>query len=373
MATVLLSPGLVSPSLEARAAPSGPAIKIGIEAPASGPDARFGTQIRTGVAWGIRDADASGGILGHPGTIVFEDDGGDPKRVADVAKQLVADEVSVVVGPFSSALAVPASAIYAQAGILDLLPSATAPVVTERGLRTVFRLCAREDAQASIAARYLADHVARIAIVFDRTSEGKALADAVRARLAALGRKDVFYGSFTKGSPDLAALVQRLRAAGAQAVFVGAGGADAGALARQIHDAGARTVVMGGLQMASDDFAAAAGTGAEGSLIVFPRDPRTRPAAADLLRRLTAAGESTETYVFYAYAAVQVLQQAARQADSLAPAAIAAALHEGPSFSTVLGDLRFDGKGDAEPSDLAVYVWRKGASGRVTFDDLAKS
>ena len=45
------------------------------------------------------------------------DDGADPKRGIDVAKAFVADKVPVIVGPFSSAVAAPASALYAEAGL----------------------------------------------------------------------------------------------------------------------------------------------------------------------------------------------------------------------------------------------------------------
>jgi branched-chain amino acid transport system substrate-binding protein len=105
--------------------------------------------------------------------------------------------------------------------------------------------------------------------------------------------------------------------------------------------------------------------------MVFPQDPRLRPAAAGLLRRLQAKGINPDGTTFYAYAAIQVLQAAAASAKSLDPLAVAAAIHSGMVFQTVLGDLAFDAKGDPTVSDLGVYVWHKGPNGRIVYDDQA--
>lgn len=348
-------------------------VKIGLGAPLSGPDSVFGNQLRLGVQQAIEDGNASGGFLGERARIVPGDDGGDPKKGVDVAKTFVRTKIRFVVGHFSSAVTVPASAVYAEAGALDITPTAIAPLVTDRGLKTVFRTCGREDEQATVAAQYLTRHFTRIAILHDRTSTGKALADAVRKDLAGDGVREVFYGSVEKGTRDYPGLVSRLKAANVQIAFWGGTQTEAGLLVRQLRDANAKITLMGGVGIASDEFAGLAGPAADGTLMVFPRDPRRRPAAADLLRRLRAKGLDPDGYTFYAYAAVQVVQQAAAAAKSLEPAALTTAMHSGMTFRTVLGDIAFDAKGDPRTSDFTVYVWHKSPGGRMAYDDQANS
>ena len=347
------------------------ALTIGVSAPTSGPDAVFGDQLKVGVGQAIADINADGGFLGERATMRVADDGADPKRGVDVAKAFVADKVPVIVGPFSSAVAAPASALYAEAGLLDLLPAATAPAVTERGLATIFRLCAREDAQAPAAARYILRHFTRVAFLHDRTGPAKTLTDAVRAAVKGGTAHEVFYGSLEKGSRDAGALAARIKASGAQAVFWGGDPSEGGLLARQLKDSGAHVTLVGGFALASDEFANAAGPAADGALVLFPRDPRARPAAAALLRRLQARGQAPDGGVFTAYAAVQIVAQAAAKANSLDPKALATAMHAGDPFKTVLGDIAFDAKGDVSAPDLTIYVWRKGATGRLAIDDEA--
>ena len=46
-----------------------------------------------------------------------------------------------------------------------------------------------------------------------------------------------------------------------------------------------------------------------------------------------------EAYTLYSYAAVQIIKQAAESAKSLDPKKVAAKMHSGMKFNTVLGDI----------------------------------
>ncbi len=347
-------------------------LRIGVAAPLTGPDAVFGMQIRRGVEQSVMDANAAGGFNGEQARVDARDDGNEPKKAGDVARSFVQAGVPIVVGHLSSAASVPAAAIYGEAGTLEIAPMALAPSLTERGLPTVFRMCGRDDEQAGVAARYLLSrHVGRVAVVHDRTSAGKALADGVREALARAGTREVFYGSAGRGGD--AGLVERIKASAAQVVFFGGGTSDAGLLARQLRDANARASLMGGTALASEDYPSQAGAAADGTLLVFPEDAKARPTAAALLRRLRGVGFEPDASFFYGYAAVEVVQQAARAARSLEPAALAAAMHGGRVFKTVLGDIAFDAKGDLTATDGTIQLWHRGAYGRMTLDRQAKT
>lgn len=348
------------------------AVRIGVGAPLSGPDAVYGNAMKLGVEQAV--ADLGAGFAGRTAVALPRDDQNDPKKGVAVAEGFIAEKVDLVVGHFSSAVTIPASTVYADAGALMVTPTAEAPLVTDRGLATIFRTCGRVDEETAVAARFLAArHVARIAVVHDRSGAGKDFADGVRRRLAQVSLKDVYYGSFERGARDIAALAGRLKAAKAELVVFGGAPADAGLLAKQLREVGSRATLLGGIAMASDEFATVAGPAADGALVVFPEDPRTRPSAADLLHRLQARGIEPDFSVFYSYAAVQVMAQAATAAGSTEPGKLAAVMHDGRTFATVLGDLAFDAKGDPTVSDYGVYVWHRGAAGRMTFDEQARS
>jgi branched-chain amino acid transport system substrate-binding protein len=348
-------------------------VRIGVAGPMTTSDAAFGAQMRTGVEQAVADINASGGVLGQTLSVTIGDDAADPKRGRILANKFVADGIRFVIGDFNSSVTLASSDIYAAGGTLLITPGSTNPQVTERGLTTMFRTCGRDDGQTRVAADYLATQTGRrIAILHDRTSYGQGLADSVRANLAARGVQEAFFDGIAKGSRDFSATLARMEQAGADIVFWGGGAADAGLLARQMHERGRGAMLLGTDSLAGEDFASVAGLAGEGTLMTFPQDPRTRPAAADLVKRLAARNVAADPYVIYAYAAVQAIKGAAEAAHSLDPAAVAAALHAGSSFHTVLGDIAFDGKGDLTRPDAILYAWHKGPDGRLAFAPLAR-
>jgi len=77
-----------------------------------------------------------------------------------------------------------------------------------------------------------------------------------------------------------------------------------------------------------------------------------------------------QAYTLYSYAAVEIIKQAAEAASSLDPRKVAALMRSGRTFKTAIGDLSFDGKGDITRLDYVVYVWKKNASGQLTYTEM---
>ena len=42
-------------------------------------------------------------------------------------------------------------------------------------------------------------------------------------------------------------------------------------------------------------------------------------------------------------------------------------MHSGMTFDTVIGKFSFDKKGDRNDADYVMYVWKKGADGKIGF------
>ena len=348
-------------------------IRLGIGGPISGPDATFGGQLRMGVEQAVEDINASGGILGQQLIVSVGDDAADPKQGVSVANKFIGDEISFVVGHFNSSVTMPTSSIYAENNILNITPASTNPLITERGLDTVFRTCGRDYQQGLVAARFLANQKAKaVAIIHDKSTYGKGLADETRKNLDALGIKVVLYEGLNKGEKDYSAIVSKIKESQADIVYWGGVHTEAGLLIRQMRDQGVDTIVMAGDGIASDEFAAIGGPGVEGTFMTFPPDPRNRPDAAKVVAEFKAKDFNPETYTLYSYAAVEIMKQAAEMAKSADPSEMAKAMHSGMTFKTVIGDLNYDKKGDVMRTDYVVYVWKKGPDGRISYYELAK-
>ncbi|MET0527297.1 MAG: branched-chain amino acid ABC transporter substrate-binding protein [Microvirga sp.] len=344
-------------------------VKIGIGAPITGPNATYGAQFKNGVELAVEEINAAGGLNGQKLEIVVGDDVSDPKQGVSVANKFAAEGVKFVVGHFNSGVSIPASQVYEEAGLLQISPTSTNPTYTERGLWNTFRTCGRDDQQAAVAGAYLVDKYKgkKIAIIHDKTPYGKGLADETKKFINAKGLTEALYEGINAGEKDYSALVSKLKQIGADLVYWGGLHTEAGLIIRQMRDQGLNAQFMGPDGIVSAEFASIAGPGAEGTLMTFNADPRKNPNAKEVVAKFRARKIEPEAYTLYSYAAVQVLKQASDQAKSTDGKAIAGVMHSGKPFNTVLGELSYDKKGDVARPDYVLYVWKKGADGKIDY------
>jgi branched-chain amino acid transport system substrate-binding protein len=344
-------------------------VKFGMAGPITGPSAATGAQMKNGVEQAAIDINAAGGILGQKITVSYGDDVSDPKQGVSVANKFAADGVKFVIGDYNSGVTIPSSEVYQENGILQITPASTNPTVTERKMWNIFRVCGRDDQQGAVAGAYIVKHFKgkKIAIVHDKTTYGKGLADETKKALSKGGMKEVLYEGVNTGEKDFSALVSKIKSSGADLVYWGGLYTEGGLIVRQMRDQGVKAPLMGGDGITSDEFASVGGPGVEGTLMTYGPDPRSKPEAKKVVEEFRAKKFEPEAYTLYSYAGVQIIKQAAEAAKSLDPKKVAEKMHSGMHFKTVLGDISYDKKGDITKLDYVMYIWKKDASGKITY------
>jgi branched-chain amino acid transport system substrate-binding protein len=337
-------------------------IIIATVGPITGEYASFGAQMKAGLEQAVADINAKGGVLGQKLQAEIGDDACDPKQAVAVANQLVGKGVVFVAGHFCSGSSIPASSVYTDAGIIQISPASTNPKFTDfRPGPGTFRVCGRDDQQGSVAGLFLhtqfGDKI--IAIVDDKSTYGKGLADETRKALNATGTKEAVDESINAGEKDYTALVTKLKAANVDVLYFGGYHPEAGLIVRQMRDQGMKTILVSGDALVTDEFWQITGDAGEGTLMTFSPDPRKNPDAADVVKEFKDKGIEPEGYVLYTYAAVQTWVQAVTTAGSTDFAKVVDALNHG-KFKTVLGTVAFDSKGDVTLPGYVVYEWNKG-------------
>jgi branched-chain amino acid transport system substrate-binding protein len=344
-------------------------VKVGVIAPLTGPNAAFGAQLKNGAEQAAEDLNAKGGIGGKKITLVFGDDASQPAQGVSVANKFVGEGVKYVVGAFNSAVTMPSSEVLAENGILQITPASTNPQITERKLWNIFRTCGRDDQQGGVAAAYLLANFKGkpIAVVHDKTTYGKGLADETKKALNAGGVTEVLYDGINTGEKDFSALVSKIKSTGAAVVYFGGLFTEAGLIARQMREQGVTAPLMGGDGIADKEFAQVAGPAAEGTLMTFGPDPTRRPEAKAIIGKFEARKFTPSGYTLYTYAAMQIIAEAATRAKSNDAKAMATEMKKGTPFQTVIGPIGYDAKGDITRPDFVMYTWKKGADGAITY------
>jgi branched-chain amino acid transport system substrate-binding protein len=340
-------------------------LKVGAAGPITGTNAAIGEQMKRGAEMAVKDINAKGGVLGRQLVLVMGDDACDPRQATNVANQMASAGVAFVDGHYCSSSSIPASAVYADNGILEISPASTNPRYTDdaaaKGWINVFRICGRDDQQGKVAAAYLAQHFKGkpIAIIDDKSTYGHGLADETRKALNAAGVKEVMDEGINAGDKDFSALVSKMKQADVAAYFYGGYYTEAGLIARQSKEQGLNAVQIGGDGLVTDEYWSITGPAGEGNLVTFPPEPRNFPEAQAVVAEFKQQGYDPEGYTLFTYAVMQVFAQAATAAKSLKLEDLSKELHAG-KFQTVLGTIGFDAKGDVIGPGYVVYTWHDG-------------
>jgi branched-chain amino acid transport system substrate-binding protein len=341
-------------------------IRIAVVGPMTGSNASVGDQVKRGAELAAKDINAAGGVLGRKIVLDVEDDVCDPKQAVSVANRVIGEEIKLVDGHMCSGAAIPASAVYADSGVLMMSPAAVNARLTDEAFAkkwpTIMRFYARDDAQGELVGAWLAKTYPnkKIAFLNDKSAYGRALADGVRASMNAHGVKEMLNESLNPGEKDYSALVSKLKAADVDVVYFGGFGTEAGLIVRQAADQGFKFQLVGTSGLIAPEFWSIAGPAGEGTKFPFPVDPSQFSDAKRVVEEFKETGYAPEGFTLFSYATIQTLAEGVKRVGKVDPVAIAKALRSGEPVNTVFGPMTFDAKGDAQGIGYDILEWRDG-------------
>ena len=341
-------------------------VKVAYAGPQTGPVAQYGDMAYTGIEAAVNAINKAGGIKGDKLELVRYDDACDPKQAVAVANKVVNDKIKFVVGHVCSGATQAAGDIYEDEGVLMISPSATAPAITGRGHKLVFRTIGLDSMQAPVAAKYIAEKFKgkNIAVLHDKQQYGEGIASELKKELEAKGLKVGLFEGINAGDKDYNAIITKLKRANADFVYFGGYHPEMGLLLRQAGQAGLKAQFMGPEGTGNKEISAVAGDFSEGMLVTLPRLFDTDPKNKALVESIKAAGrDPSNAFVMPAYSAVQVLAESIAKAGQ-DPAKVAEALRAN-TFDTPIGAIGFDAKGDLKNFDFVVLRWHKDGSKTV--------
>ena len=109
-------------------------VYFGVSAAETGQYAQYGQQFKEAFDLAVEQANAKGGINGHPVALKYEDSQSDPKQSVPVAQKFVGDSsVVLAFGDYSSAASIPASPIYTAGKLLQYGFNNSNPDFTAKG------------------------------------------------------------------------------------------------------------------------------------------------------------------------------------------------------------------------------------------------
>lgn len=341
-------------------AASGEAIKIGVGAPLTGPNAKPGQDILNGVKLAVEEKNAKGGLLGKPIELLEGDDRSDPREGIVVANKLVNSGAVGVIGHYNSGVSIPASEeVYDPSKVVNISPGSTNPKYTERGLKWIFRTIGRDDQQGKVGADFaIASGLKNVAIIHNKGAYGQGLAEEFKKNLEAQGGKTLIFDAINKDDKDFSAILTKIKNLKPDLIFYGGEYQDGALFSRQSRQAGMTAKIMGGDALFDKDYIKLTGQEyATGNYVTFS----TGNQSDDFRKNYTAKFGEVGPYSAYAYDAANVLISAIEKAGAPEPEKIRDLVAGTKEFPGVTGAISFNEKGDLTRAGFA--VWEVGAKG----------
>ena len=340
-------------------------ISIAVAGPMTGQLAAFGEQLRRGSEMAVKDINAAGGVLGKQLKLEIGDDQCDPKQAVQVANDLVQKGVVFVAGHFCSGSSIPASAVYAEEGILEITPASTNPAYTEeshaKGITTLFRTCGRDDKQGLFAGPWIAKTYSgkNVAVLDDRSAYGQGLANETAKNMGANGMKPAMRETYTANDKDFSALISKMKQAKIDVVYIGGYHPDSALMLRQAREQGMSAQFISADATNSQEFWSISGPAGEGMRFSDASSAVNLDSAKDVVAKFRADKYEPEGYTLSSYAAIQAWAVAVTKAGTTDAEKVAETLRAN-TIPTVIGDLGWDEKGDLKQIRYAWFLWHDG-------------
>ena len=316
-------------------------VKIGFINSITGPEAPIGENLTNGVDMAVEDLKKKGVNV----TVVKQDDTGKPQVAMSALETLEGEQVSALVGPYTSANANAVAKLAEQYKIPQVVPAAAKEEITRQGYKWVFRLNgpAHQYAQSLIDSALAFGKPKSIAFIYESTDFGNSVSAAGKEYAQKKGLKIVGEEAYQKGAADYRSTLTKMKAAGPDLVFMVSYVADAILLMRQSREVGLKPQAFlgGGAGFDTAQFESEKDISTN-VFSVTQWTPESSKPATDFANRYKAKYGKKPTYhAACAYAAMMIVGEVAAKAGGDREK-IREALDTGSWTGGIMGDVKFE-------------------------------
>ncbi len=314
----------------------------------------------------VDELNARGGLLGHKVELKIYDDKTDRRTAAELYVKLITeDKVDLVLGPYSSHLTDPVANVmehYKQ----PFIAHGSKQTIYQRGRKYLFSHPAPIAPDRPKAALHVAKRIGveRIAIIARATPVGLLKFVGAQKWAKKLGLKVVWSERYPLPQTDFRALLQRIKASGAEAIIADGSDVQIVAQLRQLRELNINVKMFAEFRGAASfpKFIEELGSTAEyvvGYSTWLPTPALGHPGVKEFVENYEKRyGEKPSYWASEGYAAMQMMEAAVKEAGSFDPEKIRNALAS-IRVNTIRGSYKANEQG-MSPSDPLAFQIQKG-------------
>lgn len=357
-------------------------IRIGLNAELTGGVPVVGASCRAGAELAVEEVNAAGGLeVGgrrYRVELLVEDNEDKAESAAAAAHKLNAAGVLLMIGPNASRNAIPAAEVAESAKMPMISPWSTAvkttiDATTGNPKMYVFRAAFIDDFQGVVAAKFALESLksAKPAVLYDVASEyNKGIAEVYRKTMEAAGVPVVAFETYTTGDKDFSSQLTKIRAAGADSLFLPNYYSEVPLQVQQARRLGFTANILGSDSWGNLELITLCGKDCEGLFFTthYATDIATPKAQAFIKAYETKFGKVPDDVAALTYDSLGLAFQAIKAAGRLDREAVRTALAGIAEYEGVTGVMQFKGTGDPIKSAVIIQI----REGRFRYFSTAK-
>jgi branched-chain amino acid transport system substrate-binding protein len=315
------------------------------------------------------EVNAAGGLLGREVQLIMYDDESDPTKTTSLYERLItADNVDLLLGPYSSACNFPAQAIAEQYEMVFLISGGTSESLYTRGF--IYSFCTAPglaDVYADGFFRWLQANVPEeerpksIAFLWEDTLFPESCVLGAKPKAEAMGMEVVLEEKYAAGTTDFTSLIAKAKAAGAEVLFGGTYFPDSVGLVSTSSELDyCPKAIWMSVGPSEPEFGTELGELANYVWCGVHWEPTSKlPGVEEFLQKYSARwGRDPDYHAARAYTSCEILQQAVEGTGSFDNKVLRDYIST-QTFDTVQGELSFDERG--VPLEAMIQIqWQNG-------------
>lgn len=349
------------------------AINVGIIAPLAGEYQAVGQELVSGVRTAVDEINNQGGLKGKKINLVLVDDQCDDRIAVSTAQMMAVnaserDKMSLVIGPYCSNSLQKIAAVYAKAGILQIIPTSASSSIKSENHKGLVKMVGYKTRQAGDFFNFYQEHFPdrKVALIYDRNN--KDVVD-VAAELQKLftdsGKAATFQSyNFQNYDDDYDRIAEDVLKDGNKIAYILGKSKRVARMAKTLRSEREDFVLFVNKYQAQKDYRDTLGKKAEGTFVVALPSLKDSPDFAETLVKLRLLGVEPEGLSVYGYSAVQLWKELVEKADSFKYDHLAETLAEN-KFDTGWGEMMFNNGDPSNSVGYGIYQIKNGEYAQV--------
>ncbi|KPF41438.1 ABC transporter substrate-binding protein [Rhizobium sp. AAP43] len=327
-------------------------IKLGLVAPMSGPNARYGAFSMHGAELAVKDINAAGGVNGMQIELFNADSQGTPVEGVSAARRLIdQDGVDFLIGDVSSSVTLAIQPVAEDAEVLLLNAASSNPKITYQagvgGFKWTYRNYPTDENRALVITKYAAEKrgFTKFAVLSVDSDYGRSAITFTKKYLPDYKGEILSEDYYKEGEVDFRSVLAKIRDGGAQAIIMYGLADTTPIIARQMIELGmaGKVTLIGNGEFNTEKTIKSGPAALEGAVEAAAWLPQfDSPASKAFVEKFTTTySEAPNNHAYVHWDTVNLLAAAIKQAGSADKVKVRDAL-SAIKYQSPVGEVTFD-------------------------------